>query len=55
MTSAVGQLSYPQPRDGELTLSKPYSEATAQMIDEEVYFTVTICFIDQLSLNLLVD
>ena len=36
MSSKVGNVSFEMPQQGEMTFDKPYSEQTAQMIDEEV-------------------
>lgn len=36
MNEKVGNISFELPRQGEMVLDKPYSEQTAQLIDEEV-------------------
>ena len=35
MNERVGNISFEQPKPGEMVFDKPFSEATAQIIDEE--------------------
>ena len=36
MSERIGNISFDMPQQGEMVMEKPYSEQTAQMIDEEV-------------------
>ncbi len=36
MSDAIGNISFDMPKPGEMVIEKPYSEHTAQMIDDEV-------------------
>ena len=38
MSAKVGPLSFETPGRGEMAFDKPYSEATSQLIDQEVLF-----------------
>jgi AFG3 family protein len=38
MNERLGNISFEQPKEGDFTFDKPFSEATAKIIDEVNYF-----------------
>jgi len=44
MNEKIGQISFDLPREGEMTMDKPYSQSTATLIDEEVRALIDVAY-----------
>lgn len=53
MSERVGNISFNAPQPGEMVFDKPYSEQTAQIIDEEVRLIIQSSF--ERTMKLLTD
>lgn len=53
MSEAVGQMSFDLSQQGNLVTEKPFSESTAQLIDQEVRLLIDAAF--QRTLQLVTD
>jgi len=50
MSDRVGNISFEMPQSGDMVMSKPYSEQTAQIIDEEVRTLIKAAYDNTLKL-----
>ena len=44
MSERIGNISFQMPEKGQIVVDKPYSEQTAQLIDDEVRIIVKKCY-----------